>query len=76
MIAQVIEELAVLFAGHVVVGTLNVDDNSQKTHRFGIHALPTLLFLKDGRVVDRIIEAVPKGEILAKLNALRACCPW
>ena len=71
MIAPVIETVAVTHAGQLVVGTLNVDESPHTAQRFQISALPTLLFFKEGHVVDQIVGAVPRGDIIAKLHALR-----
>jgi thioredoxin 1 len=71
MIAPVIETVAATHAGQLVVGTLNVDEHPHTAQRFQIRALPTLLFFKEGQVVDRIVGAVPTGDIIAKLHALR-----
>jgi thioredoxin 2 len=70
MIAPVIEQLAVELAGRVRVGKLNIDENRQVAARFGVRSIPTLLVLKDGREVDRLVGAMPKQEILRRLQAL------
>jgi thioredoxin 1 len=67
MISPVVEELAKEYAGRVVFGKLNVDENPETSTRFGVMAIPTLLILKDGEEVDRIVGAVPKEAIRAKL---------
>lgn len=69
MIAPVIEQLAAELSGRVKVGKLNVDQNPQTAARFGVRSIPTLLVLKDGREVDRLVGALPKQEILARLQA-------
>ena len=69
MIAPVIEELATELAGRVKVAKLNVDDNKQTAARFGVRSIPTLLVLKDGREVDRLVGALPKQEILRRLQS-------
>jgi len=68
MVAPIIEELARDYAGRVFFGKLNVDDNPQTSGRFGIMSIPTLLIMKDGSEVDRIIGAVPRNVIEAKLQ--------
>ena len=70
MIAPVIEELARDYAGRVAFGKLNVDENPLTPVRFGITGIPTLLFFKRGRLVDRIIGAVPRELIEARLRKL------
>jgi thioredoxin 1 len=65
-----VEELAHEFAGKAVVGKCNVDDCDDLPMNFGIRSIPTLLFFKNGQVVDRIVGAAPKADIAARLNAL------
>ena len=69
-LAPVVEELAHEFAGKAVVGKCNVDDCDDLPMNFGIRSIPTLIFFKNGQVVDRIVGAAPKADIAAKLNAL------
>jgi thioredoxin len=69
VIAPVIEELATEMAGRVKVGKLNVDENPQTAARFGVRSIPTLLILKNGREADRLVGALPKQEILRRLQA-------
>ena len=69
-LAPVVEELAHEFAGKAVVGKCNVDDCDDLPMNFGIRSIPTLLFFKNGQVVDRIVGAAPKADIAARLNAL------
>lgn len=68
MIAPTIEELSAELAGRVKVGKLNIDDNPTTTNRFNVRSIPTLLVLKNGKEIDRIVGAVPKTEILRKLE--------
>jgi thioredoxin 1 len=68
MIAPIIDELAKDYAGKVVFGKLNVDENPKTAMRFDIMSIPTLLIMKDGKEVDRIIGVVPKQSIEAKLH--------
>lgn len=68
MIAPIIDSLAKEFAGKAVIGKLNVDENQQTAARFGVQSIPTLLVLKNGHEVDRIIGAQPKEAIARKLQ--------
>lgn len=68
VVAPVIDELAKDYAGKVVFGKLNVDENPKIATRFGILGIPTLLILRNGKEADRIIGAVPKQYIEAKLQ--------
>jgi thioredoxin 2 len=66
-IAPVIDELAAEMAGRVRVAKLNVDENPLTAARFDLRSIPTLLVLKGGREVDRIVGAQPKAEIARRL---------
>jgi len=68
MIAPVVDELARDYTSRVTVGKLNVDENPETALSFGIISIPTLLIMKDGKEVDRIIGAVPKQFIEEKLR--------
>jgi thioredoxin 2 len=70
MVGPVVDELAGELAGRVRVGKLNVDDNPATASRFGVRSIPTLLVLREGREVDRIVGAVPKSEIVRRLDAV------
>lgn len=63
LIAPILEEIATERAGTVKVAKVDTDENMATTARFGIRANPTLLFFKDGTLVDQIIGAVPKARI-------------
>jgi thioredoxin 2 len=68
VIAPVVEQLAAELSGRVKVGKLDVDKNPRTASRFGVRSIPTLLVLKDGREVDRLVGALPKQEILDRLR--------
>jgi thioredoxin 1 len=68
MIAPIIEDLAKEYAGKVLVGKLNVDENPATASRFHVFSIPTLLLMKDGAEVDRIVGLVPKSQIEALLK--------
>ncbi len=70
VIAPAIEELAGEYEGRVKVGKLDVENNSQTAGKYGIGSIPTILFFKKSEVVDQSIGAVPKQELVDKLNAL------
>ena len=69
-LAPVVEELARDFAGKAVVGKCNVDECDDLPMNFGIRSIPTLLFFKNGELVDKLVGAAPKADIAARLNAL------
>jgi len=68
MIAPVIEELAKDYAGKIVFGKLNVDNNQEIPAKYGIMGIPTLLIFKNGQNVDKIVGAAPKKMIEAKIK--------
>jgi thioredoxin 1 len=69
MIAPIVEELAGEYEGKIKIGKLDVDNNPNVAMKFGIRSIPTLLLFKDGKVVDQIVGAVPKPQIVQKLEA-------
>ena len=70
MVGPIVEQLASELAGRVRVAKLNVDENPMTQARFGVRSIPTLLVLKDGREVDRLVGAMPKQEILRRLEPI------
>ena len=68
-IAPIVEELAKEYSGKVVFGKLNVDENPETTERYGVMAIPTLLVMKEGKEVDRVVGVLPKNQLEAKVNA-------
>jgi thioredoxin 1 len=69
MVGPIVEELSKEYEGKVVVGKVNVDHNPNISMEFGIRNIPTILFFKNGQVVDKQVGAVPKAQLAAKLNA-------
>ncbi len=69
MIAPIVEELASEYNGKVKIGKLDVDENQETSIRYGVRSIPTLLIFKDGKIKDTIIGAVPKSQIVQKLNS-------
>lgn len=67
-IAPIVEELAREYSGKVVFGKLNVDENPETTQKFGIMAIPTLLVMKNGTEVDRLVGIMPKSQLEAKIT--------
>ncbi len=68
-IGPVVEELAKEYIGKVNVGKVNVDQNPQLSINYGITSIPAILFIKDGKVVDKQIGAVPKSVLDKKILA-------
>ena len=69
-IAPTLEELATDSKGTVSLAKVNVDDNPALAARYGIRSIPTILFMKEGKVVDQVIGAVPKSQLKKKLDSL------
>jgi thioredoxin 2 len=67
-LGPIVDELATELAGRVRVAKMNVDDNPATSARFAVRSIPTLLVFKDGREVDRLVGAHPKGTIAARLE--------
>ena len=70
MVDPIIKELAADFVEKAKVGKLNIDDYADLATQYHINAIPTLLFFKDGQVVDQIVGVLPKQAIANKLSAL------
>jgi thioredoxin 1 len=71
-IAPVLDDLTREAAGRVTLAKVNVDENHGLAARYGIRSIPTILFVKHGKVVDQVIGAVPKAKLKEKLDALVA----
>jgi len=70
MIGPIMEELAESFDGKAKIGKLNVDENPQIAMKYGVRSIPTVLFIKNGEVVDKVIGAVQKSVFVEKLSSL------
>jgi len=70
MMAPIMDELASEYAGRVKIGKLNTDENPGTASQYGIQSIPTLLLFKNGRQVNRLVGAHPKGEIEKHLRPL------
>jgi thioredoxin 2 len=72
MLAPTIDQISSEMAGRVKVAKLNIDENPGTANRFGVRSIPTLLVLKGGQEVDRLVGVQPKQEIIRRLeNVLR-----
>ena len=70
MVAPVLEELVTESEGTLTLTKVNVDDSPGLAARYGIRSIPTILFVKGGKVLDQVIGAVPKSQLKKKLEAL------
>ncbi len=70
MIGPVIDEISNEYSDKAVVGKVNVDQNSSVSAQFNVRSIPTVLFIKNGEVVDKSVGAVAKNVLTQKLDAL------
>ena len=70
MIAPFVEQIAADFEGRAVVCKVDVDQNHALAQQYNVRSIPTLLFFKNGEIKDQVIGALPKDQLVAKLNAL------
>jgi thioredoxin 1 len=70
VLGPIVEQVAIEFAGRARVGKLNVDEHQQVASRYDVQSVPTLLFVRHGQVVDRVIGIAPHHILTEKLNAL------
>jgi thioredoxin 1 len=70
MVGPVISELAEQFDGKITVGKCDVEENEELAVEFGIRNIPTILFFKNGQVVDKMVGAQPKAKIEEKFQSL------
>jgi thioredoxin 1 len=69
MVGPIVEEVANEYGEKALVGKVNVDHNPGVAQKYGIRSIPTILFFKNGEVVDRQVGAVPKAALVKKLEA-------
>ena len=67
-IAPVLEEIAEEYKGKIKVGKVDVDKNQNTSIKYGVRSIPTLLFMKDGEIINQLVGAVPKSNITDILN--------
>ncbi len=70
IVGPIVQELGDEYGDKVLVGKLDVDHNPQTAMKFGIRNIPTILYFKNGEVVDKQVGAVPKAVLAKKLEAL------
>lgn len=70
MIGPLVEELSKEYEGKVKIGKLNVDENAKIATHYGIMSIPTLIFLKDGKIMEQSVGVLSKSELRKKVEAL------
>ncbi|CAN5705526.1 thioredoxin [soil metagenome] len=70
MIAPLLDEVAKEKAGTVKIGKVNIDDNQSLSTKYNVRAIPTLLFFKNGQVVDQVTGMTSKKDLLGRIEAL------
>ena len=70
MMLPIVEEVSNEFAGKITVAKVDVDSSQATAAKFGIRNIPTILFFKGGKVVDKQVGAVPKAALVEKINKL------
>ena len=70
MVSPIIDELAQEYEGRVTIGQMNVDENDDVVGRFGIRNIPTVIFFKNGEMVDKIVGATSKDKFKEKVENL------
>ena len=69
MVGPVVEELSTEYAGKAVVGKVNVDNNSEISAKYSIRNIPTILFFKNGEVVEKHVGVASKNVLAGKLDS-------
>lgn len=70
MVAPIISEMAAKYDGKIVVGKCDVEEGDEVAAQFGIRNIPTVVFMKGGEIVDKLVGAVPKHQFEEKFEAL------
>jgi len=68
MVGPVVEQLATEYAGKIKVGKVDVDNNPQTAMKYGIRSIPSILLFKNGVVVDSVVGAVPKQNLIKMID--------
>ena len=70
MIAQIVDELSAEYGDKVVIGKCDVEENDEITTKYGVRNIPTIIFLKNGELVDKQVGACSKDALKAKIENL------
>jgi thioredoxin 1 len=65
-----IDELAAQYEGQALIGKVDVEENNDLAEKYAIRSVPTIIFFKDGEMVDKQVGAVPKAVLESKIKAL------
>lgn len=69
MVGPLVEEISKEYDGNAIVGKVDVDANPEVSMKYGIRNIPTIIYIKDGKMVDKVVGAVPKNVLVDKLTA-------
>ena len=70
MVGPIVDEISQEYDGKAVVGKVDVDNNPDTATKYGIRNIPTILFFKNGEIVDKVVGVVPKEQLTEKLEKL------
>ena len=70
MVGPIVDELHTEYESKAIVGKVNVDDQQEISAKYGIRNIPTILFFKDGEIVDKNVGVAPKSDLANKIDAL------
>lgn len=70
IVSQIVDELSEQYEGKAIIGKVNVDENSQIAAKYSIRAIPTVLYFKNGELIDKQVGAAPKNVFENKLKAI------
>lgn len=69
LVGPIIDDLATEYEGRAAIGKVDVDNNPEISQKYGVRSIPTIIFIKDGEVVDKHVGAATKATLAAKLEA-------
>ena len=72
MVAPILDEMAKEYADEIIVAKVNTDENPMWATKYGVQGIPTMLFVKDGQLFDRMVGAAPKPFIQQRVDAMLA----
>ena len=70
MVSPIIDELATDYEGRVIIGKVDVDENNEISTQFRIRNIPTVLYFKEGKIIDKQVGAFPKSKYIEKIEQL------